>query len=197
MTAPFPSTVTDGCSLTVRYTTGGQQAVNVLGGKINGPFFPTPANVQTWLDAWWGQMRSIVSPNLTCLGAQYRDLSVADGGTLDVAPSGSPTGTNGGGISLAAASYLIAWRTASGGRSGRGRTFLPGVPEEAVEPGGVVLQEGNRAGVTSRAGLYIAAMQPGNGPIQAAVISRRLGLARPILSASTASTVGVQRRRMR
>jgi hypothetical protein len=197
MTAPFPSTVTDGCSLTVRYTTAGQEAVNVLGGKINGPFFPTTANVQAWLDAWWGQMRSIVSPNLTCLGAQYRDLSQVDGGTVEVLPSGSPTGTNGGGISLAAAAYLINWRTTAGGRSGRGRTYLPGVPEEAVEPGGVTLQSGNQAGVTSRAGLYVAAMQPGNGPIQAAVVSRRLGLARAITTASTASTVGMQARRMR
>jgi len=61
----------------------------------------------------------------------------------------------GGTAGAAAPAYLIHKVTALGGRAGRGRFFIPGVPEAAVGPGGV-LASGVASAVTTAVGELLA-----------------------------------------
>lgn len=67
----------------------------------------------------------------------------------------SVTGGSGNVGGYPGACYLLTKRTAFGGRAGRGRMFLPGVPEATIEPGGL-LTSGTATAMTTAATNWLA-----------------------------------------
>lgn len=61
-------------------------------------------------------------------------------------------------------SYLVSKNTAFGGRAGRGRMFIPGVPEASVDPGGN-LSSGTTAGLQTAANDWLADQATNGVPV--------------------------------
>jgi hypothetical protein len=92
----------------------------------------------------------------------------------------------------------VKWTTPRGGRSGRGRTYLPGLNTIAVDTDGRTVVAGTRNLVTTVAGQYLAAFESGTLiPLAPHVLSFTKGTSAPITGGTCAPIIGVQRRRMR
>jgi hypothetical protein len=197
MTTPTP-VISNGVTLTVSYSVAGQVAQNVLGGYVTdvGTGLST-TEAARWRDAWWNAVRSLLPGAVTCTGAILRDRREVDAQVYEVGAPATPAGTDSGSLSVAAAGGLIVWRTAFGGRSGRGRTFLPGIGEADVDTNGRTIASAYATRMQTAIDAYLGSMEPADGNVVPAVISERVGNARQITSGSPASILGMQRRRMR
>jgi len=96
-----------------------------------------------------------------------------------------------------AVSFLIHKTTAEGGRTGRGRFFLPGVPESSVAPGGVL--EGGIATAlgASLADFHADLVAANLSPLLLHAETSPVTGATPITAFSCDSRVATQRRRNR
>ena len=94
-------------------------------------------------------------------------------------------------------SYLIHKNTSLGGHAGRGRCYVPGVPEEDINLDGV-LESGRAAGITSCFGSILASMT-GTGVVPVVLHAEDSPLSVPtaITSFSCDTKVATQRRRLR
>lgn len=198
MTSPTPPRlpIPGGRQLTIKLSTAGQTAAVVLGAQGAGGWSDANAT-RVWLNAFWSRFRFVCLTNVTCLGAIGRDVSGPDAPVYEV---GAPTDQNGayaGGQSVLAASTLIKWNTATGGRTGKGRTYIPGFSTAFLTADGRGYTAAYGATVQSHIDGYLADAALAAEGLDPAVLSFTRGAARPITSGSLASVVGIQRRRMR
>ncbi len=168
---------------------------------------PTVADVtQRGLDAHRTAFNAVLSTGVVWIGATGRDLTTQFG---EVAYRPAPAGGTGavlGEAMPANTAYLIQKLTGFAGRANRGRMYLPGVPESAVNGG-----TGNIAAATLTA-LQNAAnawMNSCNGtidtaPIELSVVStiqgkeeRAQGLRRQVTTVVASSFVATMRDRLK
>lgn len=198
MTSPTtsPRVIPQGFQLTLKLTHGGQPAAIVLGATGPGSWTDTQG-VEAWRDAAWTALRQIAHTSVVCIGATGRSLSTADALPYEVGAPANQAGFQGGTPTVAAACSLLKWTTSTGGRSGRGRTFVPGLCQEyVVSPGRAYLP----AYITTMQGAvnnYLSAMAANGAGLSPAVLSFRRQQAFVITGGSPASIIGMQRRRMR
>lgn len=199
MTSPVPPRlpIPGGHALALAFTQGGQTGVVVLGAKSTTNVFMVKTDAQAWVQNAWDSFKPLISGTVTCTGATCRSV---DGSNLvwELNAPTNPAGTAVGNLQLAAASALLKWNTATGGRSGKGRTFLPGSTVNHVDTDGRSYTAAMKTAAATAINAYLAgAPFSGGGGIQPAILSYRKGAAYPITSGALASVVGVQRRRMR
>lgn len=96
-----------------------------------------------------------------------------------------------------AASYLVHKNTADGGHAGRGRLYVPGVPEEDINTDGLL--ESGRASAVTTAFASILASANGDGciPVVLHAEDSPLSTPSPITSFSCDARIATQRRRLR
>lgn len=116
-------------------------------------------------------------------------------------PSGTFTGTEDGGASELAAppnvALLVQKRTGFGGRTGRGRMFIPGIPEGQIDSSGNI-SEGVRADFETRLGELHAGMVVASAPpVLLHGSSGPLSLPFPITQLTVAGRTATQRQRLR
>lgn len=202
MTSPTPLQprlyVPNGKQLTVKLNDGGQPAAVVLGGVSGSPGATSVALANAWLQVFASQFMPLIANGINITGAVLRDVSAADGLVAEVgAPTANASGTRGAGRALAAASVLIKWSTARGGRSGKGRTFLPAVQSLDVNADGRTYNAAFATTVQTAITNYLTSASLQTAGLQPAVLSFTKGTAAVITGGALAGTVGVQRRRMR
>lgn len=199
MTAPAvrPS-IPGGISLVLKFSQDGQESACVLGRGETDTTAWTQAQAQADLQGVWNALRPLVGPGTSVVGGSLRSLNTGIPFVFELAAPTNPTGgASVTGTNVAAACLLIRWSTSFGGRSGKGRTFLPGLPANWVAPGGRSL---NALGL-SEAGAAIPNMLNDTGIYATrstpAVISYSDAIARQVVSGAASSIIGIQRRRMR
>lgn len=195
-TAPPRLPIPGGLQLSVRFSQNGQDAVCVLGGyRASG--FTQPAGAQAWLNEFWARFKHLAAPSVVVVGGTCRDVSGPDGTVHELSAPASAAGTATNPSNLVAQSTFIKWSTATGGRTGKGRTFLPGLPTVAIAADGRSYLAAHGPAVQAACAAYIGSSVMAAEAIQPAVLSFRRGLARPITAGALAPLVGLQRRRMR
>jgi hypothetical protein len=198
MTTPAPRAYPlNGRQLTVKINQAGQEAVVVLGGRLTAGPEITAAKASAWLDTFWAAFRPVILGTYSCTGATLRDVNAAEGTVVEVGQPPNPTGFGGSGDTVAAACTLVKWSTAKGGRSGKGRTYIPGLSSAAVSPGGRTYDSGHVTKVNTAIAAYLNSGTWGTINIVPAVLSFTKGESNTITGGSIAAVVGVQRRRMR
>lgn len=196
MTTPGPNTVSQGRQLTLKLVHDGQAAAIVLGARGAGEWTDADA-VTAWRDAAWGTLRMLIADTTTCIGAVGRNLENAASLPYEVGAPANPAGGQLGARAVAAACTLIKWQTNTGGRSGKGRTFLPGLLQGFVTPDGRGYTSAYQTSVATAVNNYLGHSMWAAEGLQPAVLSSKLGTALPIVSGSLAGVIGMQRRRMR
>jgi hypothetical protein len=199
MTTPPPVLgryIPNAVQLTIKLNHNGQAAAVVLG-ATRPSVGATPGIAEAWRDAFWTAFRPLICSTTAVTGAVLRDVSGPDG---DVSEVGAPT-TNAAGFqglvaAVGASAALIKWSTATGGRTGKGRTYIPGLPRDYVGPDGRLYTAQFQTEAQARINNYLAATIFASD-FRPAVLSFTRGAARPITGGSPASVVGLQRRRMR
>lgn len=185
-----------GYQMTLHLLQGSQRAAVVLGaGGAGGPFM-VQSDAQSWLNGTWAAFRPYVVNTVSCVGATVR-AAVPDGTVWEFGAPATPTGGNTQGQALAAASWLIKWSTATGGRSGKGRTFLPGLPASQVAADGRTYVADAPTNAAAMITAYLTQPLFQGAGIKASVLSFRRGQGYTITAGSLAPVVGIQRRRMR
>lgn len=200
MTSPAPRLYpANGLQLTVRLTQNGQNAAVVLGAMGANPGADGQAFGTAWLAKFWTNFQPRVVSGINVQGATLRVVSSAAGTTWEIPPPASASGTLTGVSALAASSAVIRWNTATGGRSGRGRSYIPGLAVGDIDGGGRNLTSGTLNAFSSAANAYLGNWGTGGvlSSFSPAVLSFTKGAAYPITSSSVLSVVGIQRRRMR
>jgi hypothetical protein len=183
--------------MTLRFTVAGTPGAIVLGGQLGSGTALTQAMANTWLGNAWSKLKQPAVPDVILTGATVRDLRVVNGNQFEAISDTLPPGQTPGSLALAGAAVLVKWQTGTGGRTGRGRTFLPGVSEAQINTDGKTLTTQARTDWQAAATQYLGLMNAAGSPILAAVISRKDQVARPILASSLGGIVAFQRRRMR
>ena len=182
--------------MTLKLNQGGQTAAIVLGAKGAGAWgSQTEANA--WANQVWEVLREGVSSSVQCVGAVVRDTDGDGLGVYEVGAISNPAGTVTGAIAPAAASALIRWSTTQGGRSGKGRTFLPGMVASWVDTDGRTFAAAGRSYLQARINGYLAIPLYASGTLTPAVLSFKRGQAYSITGGAVSSIIGIQRRRMR
>jgi hypothetical protein len=116
-----------------------------------------------------------------------------DVGSYATAPPWTVTGTDAGSVAPPVLAMLVQWRAQSGGRNGRGRTFLGPLAASAVESNGTP-SETARAAVQSAADDLIESSDSfANGAF--VVYSRTENVARDFITASVPNDFAVLRSR--
>lgn len=183
---------------TIHLSDNGQQAALVLGATgMGSSTFMTETDAFNWMHGAWAQLRKCATADVVNTGFTVRSLTT-NPIVWELPPSGTPGGSAGATRTVSAACTLIKWSTAHGGRSGKGRTFVPGLGANFVAAGGRTYGPTYNGDVVAPAiaGYLGLALWAGNG-LKPAVVSFRNGAAYPITSGSLAGTIGMQRRRMR
>lgn len=201
MTQPTPLRlpVPTGRQLTLRLSQAGQDAAIVLGFISEDPFI-AEAQGKAVADAAWAAFRPLVYSDVQYVGGVWRDVAVEEGTSIEVTPptaTGAALGAAGGTASVAAACTLIRWSTGGGGRSGRGRTYLPGLATVSVAAGGREYTASYKTTVATQINAYLANSVWTTNNVRPAVLSFTKGSAREIVTGTLSPVVGVQRRRMR
>lgn len=197
MTVPTPPVNIPGAyTLSVNYDHGGQPSVSVLGLKAVGAAFLTRSDGIAALNAWWTAMRGLSSSTVTVTGAQFRSL-ITNGTVEELPPPATPGGGVGFANPLPSYAYLLKWSTLLGGRSGRGRTFLPGVVASFLSPDGRQLRSDAVAPASAACAAYLASGAFAGGAMRPAIISRRRNLSTAITGGVCSPFPGTQRRRLR
>lgn len=170
---------------------GGATAANVLHFvDIGGDFDQATMDglAQDWADAWaaCSSDQWTADPLFECL-----DLT-SDPPALILADSGAPSGTDTSVPLPPASTVCVSLRAASGGRSGRGRAYLPGVPDSGVDSAGQLLSGTVTDYLGNMAAFGIAAGSAGWGW---AVYSRTDGVCRIATTIGVDANLDTQRRR--
>lgn len=197
MTTPVPRLyVPNGHQLTLNLVQAGQEAAIVLGGVTSPSAFLVKSDYEQWRDAAWSAFRNLIVGDVTCTGATGRAVHEPAGTVTEIGAPVSPAGAKAGATPLASACTLIKWSTATGGRSGKGRTYLPGLPSSEVSAGGRTYASTHSTATATAITGYLghAAFA---GALKPAVLSFRKGAAYQITGGAISPIIGVQRRRMR
>jgi hypothetical protein len=181
--------------MSIRYSHSGQESVNVIGYMHDEGGVVPQAGHQAVIDTWWSALRPVLHDELTILGGTWRQ-TVTDGVTGEVTAPVSPNGGLNGGVALPAYSFLINLATTQGGRSGRGRVYLPGVASVDVAPGGRAFLAAKRTAVNEALATLKTNMDSLVG-VEWSVLSFTKGQAYEVSAATLAGIPGIQRRRMR
>ena len=96
-----------------------------------------------------------------------------------------------------AQSYLIKKTTALGGRAGRGRSYLPGVPEEQVSDDGTVDSTFRGNLETAWIDMWAAAAVAGAEPVVLHGVGSPISTPTPITGFAVDTKIATQRRRLR
>jgi hypothetical protein len=198
MTTPVSKTlpIVNGYQMTLRLAQDGQAAAIVLGCKGVGGTFMVESDAVLWRDSAWAAFRPLMVATVTPQNTTVRSCT-KDGIVWELGAPSTGTAAATGSTTLAAACTLIKWSTTQGGRSGKGRTFLPGLPATAMAAGGRSYTAAWSTAVATAVSNYLASA-PFTAPgLKPAVLSFTRGEAYVIQSGGLAGVVGVQRRRMR
>lgn len=167
-----------------------------LGLDVSG-FSGTPSDAGDALEVAWnsGQVPNSYTDDVT-----LASILVKFGPTATGPSAVWPVGAAGGQATQSAppqVAYLIQKQTALGGRAGRGRLYLPGVPDNAVDDGGN-LTGGIDTDTTTRFNDFaIAAALADLSPVLLHGDNSPISLPTPITSFACDSMVATQRRRLR
>jgi hypothetical protein len=198
MTTPTPlARPVDGRQMTLLLDDRGQPSAVVLGALAEPSVNLVTTQAEAWIEAAWEAFRPLVVGTVTCTGAIVRDVSIVDGRVIELGAPANPTGSGGAASSVASAATLIKWSTGGGGRSGKGRSFIPGLSQSQVGADGRSYQAGYAATVQQAVSAYLGNPGLGSQGLLPAVLSFSKGQAQVILSGGLSGTIGVQRRRMR
>lgn len=203
MTTPVPTPkpprlpIPGGIQLTLKGTDGGQPFAIVLGAVGPAGAGISTGIAEAWRNEAWARFRNLCSNVVVVQSAVLRHVEDPLMLPFEVGAPPSPTGSSVDARAIGAASFLLKWQTATGGRSGRGRTFLPGLPHPFVTPDGRAYTSDARTSAQTVLNAYIGAAMWDTIGFRPAVLSFRRGAAYEIVSGAPASIVGVQRRRMR
>lgn len=169
----------------------GATAANVIAlANIGGTF--NQATIDEIDVAWKAFFGAFASDEWTCLaGTEFRDLRV-DPYNILISGTGAVAGSDTSDPEPPAVAACVSIRAASGGRRGRGRFFLPGVPDSSVSTGGVMDTGFVEDTLDDFIDFSLACAAVGWVP---AVYSRTDGVVRGIASVSMSRIVDTQRRR--
>jgi hypothetical protein len=201
MTSPAPDTtaprlpIPAARQMTIRVNQWGQEAAMVLG--FVAPGAVTTAQAQAQLQSIWNVLRVAMSNSVTCTGAVLRDVSGDENGALELAAPTNSAGAFNGRSAVAAAGTLVKWGSTNGSRSGKGRTFIPALPEANIADNSRSLRVPEHVTPLQNAlNTYLGATTT-TQPLYPAVLSFSRGVAYPITSAAVGPIAAMQRRRMR
>lgn len=196
MTTPAPTRppalpIPGAFAVALRYDVSGQPAVIVLGVDDVATDADQAGVVAT---TFHNAARPLMATSCVLQDISVRE-AVPDGATVGIAlpSSANRSGTAAGNL-ITAYATLVRWNTATGGRSGRGRTFVPGFTTGNLQADGRTLSQ---SAVTAAQALVNTMTTPGPAMQGFAVLSRRTGQASVVISGSVSQIVGVQRRRLR
>lgn len=150
---------------------------------------------QAILDTWVAEFTGSIPTALSWSEATYAKISPAPAGpqiTVAVTKAGAATGQF-----VPQCAAVTKWITATGGRSGRGRSYAGPLAEVVLESG--YLLAASRDDFQSGADAMVAKYGVGgssSGDFTFGVWSRKLGLYYPITAAAARSIVYTQRRRI-
>lgn len=181
--------------LTLNLLQGTQVAAIVLGVKSSTGVL-TATDAAALRDAAWAAFRPLIASSTTCTGATLRATSAASGGVVEVGAPPTPGGGDTGNTGVASGCTLIKWATDTGGRSGKGRTYLPGLTQGAVGTDGRTYTAAHITKVQTAIAAYTGASVFASA-LKPAVLSFTKGTAAVITSGAPSAIVGLQRRRMR
>lgn len=200
MTTPAPTVdrlpIPGGAQMTVRINQNGQQSVVVLGYVTGQAGWPTAAQALAQLERAWTMLKINVSNANTCTGGLLRDVSGDENGAIEIPAPTTPTGAYNGAVAFGAGAVLLKWSTPNGSRSGKGRTFVPGIPAGRLQADGRSIVTADVASINAACTTYLTSSVTA-GVLLPAVLSFKRGLAYPITSGAVAPVAGTQRRRMR
>lgn len=198
MTTPLTGRlpIPGGLSLTLKISYSGQDSQIVLGG-FGGDTGPSASIAAKWRDHAWQAFMPLIAGSAICQGAVLRDASQPDGLVFEVSGPTSPNGGGGAGGNILAAATLVKWSTVRGGRSGKGRTFLPALPSGALGTDGRTYASTHGPKVATAVAAYLNTTAVQAVGVAPAVLSYRQGEASVIVGGSLAPVIGLQRRRMR
>jgi hypothetical protein len=146
------------------------------------------------LDTYTANFLSRLPSALTFPEATYAKISPAPAGP-QISVATTKAGTDGEEY-VPNCAYVVKWITATGGRSGRGRTYFGPIPEDRMVNG--VLATVSQAYIQEGADALVAAYGVGgseSGDFVFGVWSRKLGLFYPITAAAARANVYSMRTR--
>lgn len=201
MTTPAEEThprlpIVGAAQLTLTLTHGGQPAAVVLGFALTGASAVTTDLATKLRDHAWTVFRPLMVGTVACTGAVLRSGDVDNATIVEVGAPATPTGSAAGSEGIASGTTLIKWKTATGGRSGKGRTFLPGLSKDYVGTDGRTYTTIWQQALPPKIDAYLAPIT-GATDVKPAVLSFRRGERYVITSGALSPIVGLQRRRMR
>lgn len=166
------------------YDVSGQPAVVVLGS-----FGDATSDQVAIANAFHTNARALMSTSTTLQSIVSHDASGSGNALQLPLPATNRTGTGAGNL-ITAYATLLRWGTSRGGRTGKGRTFVPGFVTGSLAADGRTLSSTALTAATTlgQAMADVAGF---------CVISHRAGTATPVDTYSVSSIVGVQRRRLR
>jgi hypothetical protein len=178
-------------AVALTYDVSGQPAVIVLGVD---DVATDPSQAATVATTFHNAARPLMATSCVLQDITIRE-AVPDGATIGAAlPAVNARSGIAAGNLITAYATLVRWNTGRGGRSGRGRTFIPGFTTGNLQADGRTLSS---TALTAAQALVTTMTTPGPGMQGFAVLSRRLGEANVVVSGSVSQIVGVQRRRLR
>lgn len=186
-------------SMVYRYTTSQLLAVNTFGVYDPvGPFDATRA--ATWANtfkSWWStNVKAYVHT-----GCQLEQINVVDesssSGTSIQYVTGLPiVGTDANGAAPQDSAPVITWRTASRGRSYRGRTYHVGAAKNMFTVDGTAVDTALAGSLGTAYTALIAAIPAASATCSLVVLSKTLASHTDILTAQGRTHIGSQRRRV-
>ena len=190
---PAPLPVPGALQVALTYDVSGQPATVVFGCGGPGIVDATASTATALAHAAHTLMRPLMATSATLTQITARE-AVPDGATYALAlPASNRTGTAAGNLVTAYAT-LVRWGTTQGGRSGRGRTFVPAFTTGGINADGRTLS----STYLTAAAAFGAGMVANTADVEAfSIVSKRKGDAYSVESYSVSSIVGVQRRRLR
>lgn len=184
-----------GWQMSLRFNQYGQESVVVLGaaGPSGGM---TNAKAAEWRDAATAAFRPLFVSGVSVQGATVRDVGQRNGTVIELGPPATANGSSTASSSHAAACTLIKWSTARGGRSGKGRSYIPGLPYTALNGDGRTYATAFATAIATAASQYLNAAL-WSVDYKPVVLSFRTGTGTVITGGAAAPVAGTQRRRMR
>lgn len=153
----------------------------------------SPAALATNMEALWEtNLKAVMASTVTAQSVIVKNGPSATGPSAEVAAGWA--GTNPSAVASAQVSILVRKNSAQGGRTGRGRFYMPGVSEPGVDPAGV-LDPSYRQDWQNAFDDILAAMELADTPMQLAFQDGSEAIL--VTSLEVDSRVATQRRRLR
>lgn len=166
-----------------------------LGVDISGYGDPPGDLADIAAGAWNTEMMPFLSDQISLASTlvKYGPDATGPSGTSSIGGTGGDTSDSG----YPGACALIQKQTAAGGRAGRGRMYVPGIPEAAIGPDGV-LDSGKAAQLLAGFGDYLLTLTTaGVVPVVLHGVGSPLSTPSVITNFNVSSQVATQRRRNR